>query len=265
MNAPDAMARSWTGLSRLSLASDEIDVWSAQLDGHSPEALQRLEALLSPDEADRATRFYFERDRRRFVVARGVLRLLLARYTGRAPEAIALRYGPNGKPALMTDGEAPAIHFNVTHSDGLGLYAFTRAGEVGIDLERIREMPDWESIAEISFSPQELAQLRTCPPERRRDEFFRAWTRQEAALKALGTGLGAPRSALMPDRTALQPPKLHVQSLETAPGFAAALAAKAAWRVSPRVLAWNGSVPGGTGDFRNRSVAPKGRRRSSLS
>jgi phosphopantetheine--protein transferase-like protein len=172
------------------LAPNDIEIWRASLDTQPPIVVEGLSRLLSVDEMERARRFFFERDRLRFVVGRGILRTLLGGYLGRAPHEIVFCYGPNEKPALATpDGAAPPIFFNVAHSEDLVLFAFTPAGEIGVDVERIREIPDWESIAEMSFSPQELARLRRCPEHRRRRDFFCTWTRQEALLKAAGVGL----------------------------------------------------------------------------
>jgi phosphopantetheine--protein transferase-like protein len=205
------------------LRPGDVDVWRAALDDAPAGMVRTLQALLSSDERERARRFFFERDRRRFVVARGTLRRLLAGYLDCAPAEIAFSYGPNGKPALppATPGAAP-LHFNVAHSDGLALYAFTRVGEIGVDVERIRDIPDWESIAELSFSRHELARLRACPPPQRREEFFRAWTRQEAVLKALGTGLAGCTPGAATDTGAF-----CVHPLNVAPGFAAAIVASA--------------------------------------
>jgi 4'-phosphopantetheinyl transferase len=213
----------------LRLRPHDIDVWRAALDDQPAEVLQYLQTVISPDEAGRAHRFYFERDRRRFVIGRGILRLLLGRYLGREPGELVFRYGENGKPALATlNGGPPPLYFNVTHSEGLAVYAFTRAGEVGVDIERIRDIPELEQIAGSYFPPGELARILACPEERRRDEFFRAWTRQEAVLKATGVGLGGTGTAAAPLRSAEEPPVsaagFCVHPLDPAPGFAGALA-----------------------------------------
>lgn len=237
----------------LSLGPDEVHVWRAKLDAATPALVGAMTALLSPDETERARKFYFERDRRRFAICRGILRTLLGRYLGAAPAGIAFRYGPNGKPALsLAHAAGPrgvALSFNVAHSDDLALFAIAGGGEIGIDVERIRELPDWEAVAEVSFSPQELARLRACEPAHRRDEFFRAWTRQEAVLKALGTGLGiATATAGACTRG------FHVHSLELDPRYAAALAARGGARVSLHIRGWQeleraaGSAPDRRGD-----------------
>jgi 4'-phosphopantetheinyl transferase len=203
----------------LRLESDDIDVWGARLDEQPPDVIGTMATLLSADESRRARGFYFDRDRRRYVVGRGILRMLLGRYLGLPPEVVRFRYGANGKPSLEPDTAAEVtVHFNVAHSDGLVVYAFSRTGEVGIDVEFIREMPDWERVAQTAFSSVEFERLWNCPAERRMDEFFEAWTRQEALLKALGVGLGGAAAA---EAEAA----FKVISFQPAPGFAAALAA----------------------------------------
>ena len=210
----------------LRLDHHDVDVWSASLDEPGDAVVREMQALLSIDEARRARTFYFERDRRRYVVGRGILRRLLGRYLGCDGRAVEFEYGPQGKPALKRSTDMNAgerLHFNVAHSEGLALYAFTRAGAVGIDVEFIRDLPDWRQVAEAAFSPQERAQLRACPPDRQREEFFRAWTRQEAVLKALGTGL--PGASALAAGT-----EFKVYPLQPAAGFAAALATVPAGR-----------------------------------
>jgi 4'-phosphopantetheinyl transferase len=213
----------------LPLRADDVDIWRAALDEQPDDVVRFLQTLLSVDERQRADAFFFERDRRRFVVGRGILRMLVARYVGGRPETVAFCYGPHGKPALRDGG---GLYFNVAHSEGLALYAFTRVGEVGIDVECMRDLPDWEQIAESAFSPHELAQLRACPPEQRRDEFFRAWARQEAVLKALGTGLGAVAETGAESGFIVYP-------LDAGAGFAAALACSPAARKPQQVLGWS--------------------------
>jgi 4'-phosphopantetheinyl transferase len=230
----------------LRLGAGDVAIWRTTLDDQPPAVVAAMRTLLSADELDRASRFYFERDRERYIVARGVLRTLLGQYLGRPPASLQFVYGEHGKPALAREGALPPVYFNLGHSESLALIAITRVGEVGIDVEKIRDLPDWEGVAEAAFSPRELARLKACPPERRRDEFFRAWTRQEAVLKALGTGLGA---AQIPEDVAF-----HVHPLNPGDGYAGALAAapgancngvihgwKAESRPSPQCFLRNGS------------------------
>ena len=208
----------------------DVDVWRADLDAPGDTTVAWLESLLAPDEVDRTRRFFFARDRRRYVVGRGILRVVLGRYVGRAPAALTCAYGANGKPRLVTN----EIHFNVAHSDALALFAVSRTGEVGIDVERIRDLPDCDDVAKSAFSPQELAKLQACPPERRQEEFFHAWARQEAVLKALGTGLADVKADAVQRGFSVYPLKVDE-------GFAAALALAAPARVAETILSWDES------------------------
>jgi len=178
------------------LGADEVHLWRVALD--QPAAvLQGLGQTLAADEAARAARFYFDRDRRHFTAGRGMLRLLLAQYLDLAPDVIRFTYGPQNKPALaeaMRPAEAGRgpLQFNLSHSHGQALYAFTWGREIGVDLEQVRPMPDAESIAGRFFSARDYATFLTLPATQRDEGFFNCWTRKEAYIKALGEGLSHP-------------------------------------------------------------------------
>lgn len=197
---------------------NEIHVWQASLD-RDESARVRLAATLSPDERDRAQRFHFERDRNRFVVARGLLRELIGKYLQQDPAAIEFSYGPHGKPALSGPGGSNGFSFNLAHSADLVLYAFAKNRTLGIDVERINPESAGENIAQRYFSAREVSDLRTLPPEARVRAFFDGWTRKEAYLKALGSGLQT---------------RLDSFSVSLAPGEAAGFLAGVAplWRLA---------------------------------
>jgi 4'-phosphopantetheinyl transferase len=169
------------------LASSEVDVWSVRLECSSAYVAV-LRHTLSDDEGARADRFSFERDRRRFICARGTLRRLLAQYLDVEARELTFSYGPNGKPALSGQF-ARALTFNVSHSHELALVAVGRDVEVGVDVEAVRSMDDTDNIAAKFFSAREAAQFRALPLAMRTAAFFACWTRKEAYLKALGSGL----------------------------------------------------------------------------
>jgi 4'-phosphopantetheinyl transferase len=172
----------------ISLSDRDVHVWRASLD-QSPDCVDQLAQALSPDEQMRAERFYFDRDRKRFMVARGLLRTILSYYLGVEPSQLQFCYGSHGKPALAEAFDESRIRFNLSHSQGLALYAVTRDREIGIDLEQIRSMPKAEQLAERFFSAPEYEILRTLPMHLKEEAFFNAWTRKEAYLKASGKGL----------------------------------------------------------------------------
>ena len=175
----------------LCLPDDEIHLWRAALD-HPAIHVERVAAVLSVDERNRAERFYFDQDRRRFIVGRGLLRMILGRYMSVEPRRLEFCYGPHGKPALVETAGTWSPRFNVSHSDGLALYAVTHRQELGVDVERIRPIADVGAIADRFFSAEENAVLHAVPPSRKIEAFFTCWTRKEAYIKATGDGLSLP-------------------------------------------------------------------------
>jgi 4'-phosphopantetheinyl transferase len=220
----------------LVLGGDEIHVWRATLD-QTPTQIQSFLHNLAADEQARAERFYFEKDREHFIVARGVLRAILGCYLNRVPEGLSFCYSSHGKPALARESDGYAIRFSVSHSHGVALYAVTRGREVGIDVERIRSDLEVAEVAERFFSRREVAMLRTLPTEVQREAFFRCWTRKEAYIKARGEGLslpldqfdvslapGEPAAVLGTQRDPSEASRWSLQELTPGPGYVAALA-----------------------------------------
>jgi len=169
------------------LPDGAVHVWYAWLHV-ATAARQRLADTLSLDERARAERFHFSRHRDRYIVGRGLLRLLLSRYVGLRPQQVAFTYGAAGKPALR---DSP-VHFNVSHSEDLAVYAFAPEVRLGVDIEKIRSMSDDEGIAKRFFSAAEYAEFLTLDHHERPRGFFNCWTRKEAYVKALGDGLQVP-------------------------------------------------------------------------
>jgi len=175
----------------LALSRDDVHVWRVSLE-QPTERVHRLTQTLSSDEMERAKRFHFERDRRRFIVGRGVLRAILSQYLGTDPSQVQFSYGPRGKPRLAAGFDGDALRFNLAHSHELALYAFTRDREIGIDLEYIHPLSDAEELAAQVFSRRENAELEAMPERKRVDAFFGYWTCKEAYIKATGDGLSLP-------------------------------------------------------------------------
>ncbi len=173
---------------RPTLAPNEVHLWRVSL-VQPPFPLDLLWRQLNPDELDRAQRYRFERDRRRFVVARGMLRVILARYTGLAPNAIQFEYSDHGKPELP---DRPDLAFNASDSGEWMALGVTRDRLIGVDIEQVRADVATLEIADRFFSAREVAALRALPQDDRTDAFFRCWTRKEAFIKAIGEGLSYP-------------------------------------------------------------------------
>jgi len=171
---------------QLLLKQGSLHIWRASL-ALSAEERERLEGVLSAEERDQCGRFVRPADRARCTASRASLRVVLAKYLLKDPRMLSFSAGPSGKPSL--DRADPSIQFNISHAGDLALIAVTRGLRVGIDVERVREVPDMEAILYGFFSEQETAWLRSREGEERTRAFFLLWTRREAAAKALGIGL----------------------------------------------------------------------------
>ena len=171
--------------------SNEVHVWREFLDLTTLQSNQ-LRGILSDDELLRAGRFRFERDQRRYIAARGILRMILGRFLGENPQKIHFEYLPNGKPVLSTKPGCDTLRFNLSHSGEMALYAVARGRNIGVDIERIRDDVAIEQIANKFFSHDEISSLGKIPKKKRNEVFFRYWTRKEAFLKATGEGISFP-------------------------------------------------------------------------
>ena len=197
----------------------------------------RAEAeLLSSSERERAGRFAFECDRSRFIIARATLRRLLAIRLDARPADIEFVYGEQGKPALSSRFDDSNLSFNVSHCDDLAVYAFSSAGEIGVDVEAVRWFADSDDVAARVFSPAERQAYAALDPIERPLGFFNCWTRKEAFMKALGDGLqraldsfdvslapDEPAKILRVENTPGERCGWSVESFVPAPGFIAAV------------------------------------------
>src|SRR2546423_1440196 len=156
------------------------------------ESVRASVAALSDGDRERARRFAFDRERRRFIVARALLRRLLAARLDIPPESVELAYGKRGKPALAGRFAASDLRFNLSHSEDVAVYAFASGSELGIDVEAVRAIPDADDLAVRCFSRREQARYQALDPRDRALGFFQCWTRKEAFIKALGDGLFHP-------------------------------------------------------------------------
>lgn len=176
--------------SQLRLADNDVHVWRADLD-LTVDEVSKLLPLLEHHERNRAERFVFDKDRSRFIVARSILRLLVAQYLNTSADTIEFSHGPQGKPSLR---EHSHLRFNLTHSDGLALYAFSLDRELGIDVESERRFSGMEigEIVQNHFSRKEQSEFSSLDRRLRDEAFYLGWTRKEAYLKARGEGLQVP-------------------------------------------------------------------------
>jgi 4'-phosphopantetheinyl transferase len=166
----------------LDLQADEAHVWTISLKGGDT---QTLFPWLDSEERLRGRSYLKEQDRYRFTSARVALRWLLARYCGVLYHDIRIHLSPNGKPLADSNLQ---IEFNVAHSGEIVALGFSRRA-IGIDVEKILDIPDLKQLAREFFTRSEFEAVMNpigCSIE---EAFFRCWTRKEAFLKAIGAGL----------------------------------------------------------------------------
>jgi 4'-phosphopantetheinyl transferase len=171
-----------------------VQIWLARLDSISPEEMKALRATLDSTERARAARFHFEDARRRYVAARAILRSLIGAALDMPAAALVFEYGSHGKPALARiDNQPSELCFNVSHAEGLAIFALAWNRNMGIDLEAESRLGDPQKLDDLAvrvLSPRELSAWRALPDKAtRRLAFLRAWTRKEAYVKATGEGL----------------------------------------------------------------------------
>jgi 4'-phosphopantetheinyl transferase len=202
----------------MKLRAGAVHVWRIDLDALPSE----IERLLDGGERERAFRIVREPARRRWIAARGALRMLLGSCLGERPGGLRFRSGERGKPALNLP-EQERLHFNLSHSGGIALYALTHTSPVGIDVELVRHRPNAVAIAARAFGEPAAARLMALDGEARDRELLRMWVRYEAQRKWAGTGIGGP--SRQADGAHAQPDAPWLCELDAGPNAVAALAA----------------------------------------
>lgn len=171
----------------------KVQIWHYNLD-IGLEKVAEYSSVLDDAERERAHRFKFEKHRRRFVVGRGVLRSILARYADCEPKTICFGYGAYGKPYIAGPGHMGHLKFSVSNCDDLGAVAVTKYTELGLDIEQIGHGSDHGLIVSREFSAEEKDWFHAAPEAQRAAAFFEIWTCKEAYLKGKGVGLSTPLS-----------------------------------------------------------------------
>jgi 4'-phosphopantetheinyl transferase len=243
--------RSFRGLASeaIELTRDRIDVWLIQTRIASAIA-NDLSQLLSPEETTRAARFRFEHLRCAFIATRAALRFLLGLYLQIEPALVQICYGKHGKPYLAI---AESIAFNVSHSGDLAALAFGVGGDIGVDVECLRPVPEISALVRRFLSCTEVDHLLSLPREEQQSFFFRYWTCKESFVKAVGTGLSTPLDSFdvilysdqLPGVVELAPNEgWTIVELDLPNGFAGSLAYRGKGkhlRIFP-LASWSGSL-----------------------
>ncbi len=188
---------------QINILPKDIHVWSINLTDHY-EKENALYDLLSVDEKKRASKYRSEKDRSFFIIARGIIRKIISYYLAVDPKIISFFYNNYGKPYI---NHYRFLCFNISHSEDLLMCIIAKNREVGIDVERIIDLDNYELIAQRFFSYNEYLNLKSVPQKYRLSSFYECWTRKEAFVKAIGNGFSYPFNqfevSLMPNEPAV--------------------------------------------------------------
>jgi 4'-phosphopantetheinyl transferase len=168
-------------------ASFRVRVWT----GSVQIVLETLEIeSLSFEERARAARFRFREDERRFCASRLLLRQLVAEHLGMKPGDIRFTAPPGGRPVVIVPPGTRELFSSLSRSGDFCAAALSDEGEVGVDIERVREGVDFQAAGKAWLSEGENLAIRSMEGEPACGEaFFRLWCAREAVSKALGLGL----------------------------------------------------------------------------
>jgi len=221
---------------RPALSIGEIHVWTAHLVDEY-RATADLLAILSREESAQAAQFSFERDRMRFIQAHGIVRQILSNYLDADAATLVFARTHHGKPYLIPRANDPHLEFSVSRSSNCCMLAVQLDHSIGIDIEKVRDLPQAIDIVQSYFTPVESKALSALRGAARRDAFFALWTHKEAMVKGLGISLAAhlgriefdldPIGGLRLvawDRDQSVAQKWSVVRLDPAPGYVAAIA-----------------------------------------
>ena len=176
----------------VSLDPRQLHLWRFRLDLPLNEIVT-LKSVLSRDEVVRADKLLIEEKRQQFIIARGMLRSILARYANENRSELVFGYGTQGKPKLLNSPDP--LYFNLAHSGDWAVLALSRDGDVGMDIEQVAPSLDFMSIAKKYFSLSEYKNLKDATGVRQKRCFYRLWTAKESRLKQQGSGFSTPENS----------------------------------------------------------------------
>lgn len=165
-----------------SLILNTVHIWIIDIEKYSSDDFW---SILSDKEREKANRYQFDKPKNNFIVTRGCLKTILAKYLQTTPAEIEFIYTYNGKPALEAENN---LYFNVSHSKELGVIGVTQNDDVGIDVEYMEDMDNYNEIIKRFFSEKEYASFQQLTKTAEKDAFYNSWTKKEAYIKATGDG-----------------------------------------------------------------------------
>jgi 4'-phosphopantetheinyl transferase len=176
------------------LGSAEIHLWLSFYDEITDGRLHSAyRELLNAEEREQEARFYFEKDRRRYLITRALVRTVLSRYISIPPQEWLFSTNAYGRPDIANaEVRNACLSFNISHTHSLIVLGVTKGRALGVDVENLCAREASLDIADRYFAPQEVAVLTAAPRHQQQFRFFEYWTLKEAYIKARGMGLSLP-------------------------------------------------------------------------
>ncbi len=143
--------------------------------------LEQYVRYVSPQRRERIARYRLDRDKMTCLTAELLIRRQAGQHLGVRSGELMIACHELGKPYLP---DYPEYHVSVSHSGRCVAFACGGA-PVGIDVERVSD-PD-PAIAEACFTPGELHRFLHSGSQQ--TAFSDIWTKKEAYVKMLGTGM----------------------------------------------------------------------------
>lgn len=200
----------------LEISPASLHIWFAFANEiQEPGLLSRYLELLTPEERQRHQRFYFEKDRHLYLVARALLQTVLSNYAPIRPGDWQFKRNRYGKPEIIEGAAELPLRFNLSHTKGMVMCGVTLGHDIGVDIEHYGRATHGLKIAERFFSPQEAHDIKQLPPERQGERFIEYWTLKEAYIKAKGMGLSLPLESFSFRLGDRQTPRISFPANET--------------------------------------------------
>jgi len=213
----------------MALSVGEIHLWLAYYDQIDEQLDVEYRTLLNDAEALQEPRFYFAKDRKRYLVTRALVRTVLSKYLAVPPREWVFSTNAYGRPEIANTSVSDSqITFNISHTHSLIILGVSQGRALGVDVENVRAREVSIAIADRFFAPAEVTALAAVSPSQQQDRFFEYWTFKESYIKARGMGLSLPL-----DKFAFHYPHARGVQIEIHPKLADDAARWQFWQFRP--------------------------------
>ena len=145
--------------------------------------------LLDESERARSGQFKIEQVRQQYVITKGILKQLLARYMDVQPETIKFEWSEYGKPYVVGEGERDGVVFNISHSGNKLAIVIGFRQELGVDIEQWKQRIHFPDLVKRYFAVDEIEYWDALPEHVRQKAFYDLWAKKESFVKAVGRGI----------------------------------------------------------------------------